>query len=39
VIVAVPEFGLQKEVYLLGALLALYGAASILARGRNRATR
>jgi maltose/moltooligosaccharide transporter len=39
VIVAVPELGLQKEVYLLGALLALYGAASILAialaRGHN----
>ena len=39
VIVAVPELGLQKEVYLLGALLAAYGAASIaairLARGSN----
>jgi maltose/moltooligosaccharide transporter len=35
VIVAVPEFGLQKEMYLLGALLALYSAASILARGGN----
>nr|WP_093222054.1 MFS transporter [Sphingomonas sp. NFR15] len=34
---AVPEFALQKELYLLGALLILYGAASIaaiiLARG------
>jgi maltose/moltooligosaccharide transporter len=39
VIVAVPELALQKEVYLLGALLVAYGAASIaairLARGHN----
>ncbi len=39
VIVAVPELALQKEVYLLGALLVAYGAASfaaiILARGGN----
>jgi maltose/moltooligosaccharide transporter len=39
VVVAVPELGLQKEVYLLGALLIAYGAASIiairLARGGN----
>ncbi|MEG3165263.1 MFS transporter [Sphingomonas sp. PB2P19] len=39
VVVAVPELGLQKEVYLLGALLIAYGAACIaaiaLARGGN----
>ncbi|MFA6124243.1 MAG: MFS transporter [Sphingomonas sp.] len=39
VVVAVPELGLQKEVYLLGALLIAYGIASIaaimLARGGN----
>lgn len=31
VLLAVPEFGLEKEVYLLGAILILYGLASIAA--------
>lgn len=31
VVVAVAEFGLEKEVYLLGALLAGYGVASLIA--------
>ena len=39
IVAAVPEFGLQKEVYLLGGLLIVYGLASIaaiqLARGGN----
>ncbi|MEG3125451.1 MFS transporter [Sphingomonas sp. GB1N7] len=39
IVLAVPELGLQKEVYLLGALLIAYGLASIvairLARGGN----
>ncbi len=36
VIAVVAAFGLEKEVYLLGALLAAYGLASIIAIGRAR---
>jgi maltose/moltooligosaccharide transporter len=39
VILAVAQFGLEKEVYLLGGLLLAYGLASILAIGMARAGR